>query len=61
MQKTKSKTTHFEYELYGNYGYGWDYILTEYSREEINERKKEYQENEGIPLKIKRISKEEVL
>lgn len=49
-----------EYELQGNYGNGWDYLLTEGTLAEAKKRKKEYAENEGIPLRIvkKRVKKE---
>lgn len=32
--------------LEGNYGYGWEYILTEYTRKEGLERLREYRENQ---------------
>jgi len=31
--------------MYVNYGYGWEHELTEYSKTEINDRKREYAEN----------------
>lgn len=48
------------YELQGNYGNGWEYILTEETMSAAKKRKKEYSENEGIPLRIvkKRVKKE---
>lgn len=33
------------WELQLNYGYGWEYTLTEYTRKEARERLKEYREN----------------
>lgn len=33
------------WRLYVDYGYGWEYELTEYTREQANVRKKEYREN----------------
>lgn len=32
--------------LEGNYGFGWEYILTEYTRKEGVERLREYRENQ---------------
>lgn len=34
------------WELQLNYGYGWEYTLTEYTRKEARERLKEYRENQ---------------
>lgn len=36
-----------EYEIQGNYGYGWDVKCTEETRKEANQRLKEYRENAG--------------
>lgn len=36
-----------EYEIQGNYGYGWDVECTEETRKEANARLKEYRENAG--------------
>ncbi len=49
-----------EYELQGDYGNGWEYILTEETMSAAKKRKKEYAENEGIALRIvkKRVKKE---
>jgi len=33
------------WRMYVNYGNGWEYELTEYSRAEIRQRQKEYAEN----------------
>lgn len=42
------------YVLYVNYGYGWEYELSEYSQKEMEERVKEYRENcPQYPLKVK--------
>lgn len=35
----------FEYQLLCDYGYGWEYVLSEYNINEIAERVKEYIEN----------------
>ena len=50
--------------LEGNYGYGWEYILTEYTRKEGRERLREYRENEPqYPVRLikKRGRKENVV
>ena len=43
MYQRKTKD---EYVLLGNYGYGYDEILTEESREEIRKQYKTYVEND---------------
>lgn len=51
------------YELQLNYGYGWEYTLTEFTREEARARLKEYRENQPqYPARLvkKRVRKEEV-
>lgn len=40
--------------MFCNYGQGWEYELTEYSREEIKNRIKEYNINSPYPYKIKK-------
>lgn len=35
------------WELQLNYGCGWEYTLTEYTRKEARERLKEYRENQA--------------
>ncbi len=40
------KTTD-NFELEGNYGFGWEYLTAEETRKEIRQRLKEYRENEG--------------
>ena len=46
----------YEYELQGNYGYGWDTLTTESTRKDINMRLSEYRANErGVMLRIKRV------
>lgn len=50
--------------LYVDYGQGWEYELTEYSRDEIRQRRKEYRENcPQYPTKVvmKREKIEEVV
>ena len=56
-----TRKTYDEYVLWGDWGYGWDEVLTESTRREINERLKEYRENDPRPYKvtIRRIKKEE--
>ena len=49
--------------LEGNYGYGWEHILTEYTWKEGLERLREYRENQpGYPVRLtkKRERKENV-
>lgn len=42
-----------EYQLYVNYGYGWEHELSEYTHEEAKQRRKEYRENcPRYPTKI---------
>ena len=49
----KTKDT---WELWLNYGYGWEYTTGEDSRREIKERCKEYRENQPeYPRKIKMV------
>ena len=51
------------WELQLNYGYGWEYTLTEFTREEARARLKEYRENQPqYPARLvkKRVRKEEV-
>lgn len=48
----------FEYEVQGNYGYGWDCLTTEATMAEAKEQKKCYDENEpNVPHRIKTVSK----
>lgn len=42
-----------EYEIQGDYGYGWEKVVSEYSKEDAEARLKEYNENEkGIPHRL---------
>jgi hypothetical protein len=45
----------YEYEIQGNYGYGWDLLTTESTMQEAKEQLKTYEANESIPLRIKRV------
>ncbi len=45
----------YEYEIQGNYGYGWDLLTTEETLEEANATLSVYKRNEHIPLRIKRV------
>ena len=57
----KAATSDFEYEVQGNYGYGWDSLTTEATREAAEEQKKCYDENEpNVPHRIKTVSKSDV-
>ena len=54
----KAAKSDFEYEVQGNYGYGWDRLTTEATMEEAKEQKKCYDENEpDVPHRIKTIAK----
>ena len=45
----------YEYEIQGNYGYGWDMLTTEATLPEARAQLATYQANESIPLRIKRV------
>ncbi len=48
-----TRKTRDEYEVQGNYGYGWEMVTCEDSRKEAKERLREYRENEtGVAFKI---------
>lgn len=50
------RKTRDEWRLLGNYGYGWDVILTEDTRAEALEQLKTYRENEpGIMHILERV------
>lgn len=41
------------WELYVDYGYGWEYATAEFTRGEIKQREKEYKENcPQYPVKL---------
>ena len=42
------------YELWTNYGYGWEVEVEEESYAEIKQRYKEYRENTNAAIKIKK-------
>jgi hypothetical protein len=46
-----------EYHLLVNYqqGDGWEHEVTEFSRQAINERRKEYRENQPYPVKTRKV------
>ena len=48
------RKTRDEYELQGNYGYGWECLTTEETLKDARQRRKEYQENEGGTYRIVR-------
>lgn len=57
------RKTYDEYVLYGNYGYGWDEILTEKTWKEMKEQLKCYRENEphvAFKASKRRVKKEGV-
>ena len=45
----------YEYEIQGNYGYGWDMLTTEETLVDAHAQLKVYRENESVPLRIKRV------
>lgn len=45
----------YEYEIQGDYGYGWDLLTTEDTLTEANAQLATYRANERIPLRIKRV------
>ncbi len=45
----------YEYEIQGNYGYGWDMLTTEANIKDARAQLETYQSNESIPLRIKKI------
>ena len=47
--------TAYEYEIQGNYGYGWDCLTTEDTRTEALAQLATYRANEKIPLRIKKV------
>jgi hypothetical protein len=51
----KSTPPKCEYEVRGNYGYGWEMVTTEATRELAEVRLAEYLENDNHPHKIVRV------
>jgi hypothetical protein len=47
--------TEYEYEIQGNYGYGWDLLTTEGTLKEANAQLETYRANERVPLRVKRV------
>ena len=45
----------YEYEIQGNYGYGWDTLTTEETLSGAKDQLSTYRANERIPLRIKRV------
>ena len=45
----------YEYEIQGDYGYGWDVLTTEETIGEANAQLATYRANERVPLRIKRV------
>jgi hypothetical protein len=48
----------YEYEVQGNYGYGWDLLTTEETLKEARVQLACYEANEGIPLRIRKVKEE---
>jgi hypothetical protein len=52
----KEAKMQYEYELQGNYGYGWDVLTTEATRSEALDQLRTYAENEPMTrLRISRV------
>jgi hypothetical protein len=47
--------TGYEYEIQGNYGYGWDLLTTEATLSEARTQLSTYRLNEAVPLRIKKV------
>ena len=47
--------TKYEYEIQGDYGYGWDTLTTEETLDSARVQLETYRFNERIPLRIKRV------
>jgi hypothetical protein len=47
--------TVYEYEIQGNYGYGWDLLTTEQTLSAARAQLSTYRANERIPLRVKRV------
>ena len=45
----------YDYEIQGNYGYGWDCLTTEETMKEAQEQLATYRANERVPLRIKKV------
>lgn len=53
MGKPYVRKTRDTFELHVNYGKGWEHEVTEFSRKDIRERRKEYRENcPEYPVKV---------
>jgi hypothetical protein len=55
------RKTHEEYEIEGNYGYGWEVVTTEETYREAREQLKCYRENEpqyAHRLRVRRVRNE---
>jgi hypothetical protein len=48
----------YEYEIQGNYGYGWDMLTIESTRADAVAQLATYRANESIPLRIKKVKVE---
>lgn len=53
----KERVSPYEYELQGNYGYGWDILTTEETLKGAREQERTYRANEGggVIYKIVRV------
>lgn len=56
MVDMKYRIAKYEYEIQGNYGYGYETVTTEETRKEAFLRLKEYRENEpGVAFKLVKV------
>lgn len=50
----RQRTTRDTWELWTNYGYGWECECIEFTRQDIRARLKEYRENTHAQLQVKK-------
>ena len=58
-RERKVMSVKYEYEIQGNYGYGWDTLTTEDTLKLAREQLITYGNNEDIPLRVKRVKEGE--
>ena len=50
----RQRTTRDEWQIWGNYGYGWDEECSESTRKEALQRLREYRENGGGQYQLRK-------
>ena len=50
----RQRTTRDEWQIWGNYGYGWDEECSEPTRKEALQRLREYRENGGGQYQLRK-------